>query len=237
MLRIRLFALLIITSTFVLLGTKAQDITTIYGIVEVDQAAVRVGPDFAYDAIDQLPRDTSVTILGRAGDFRFRWDGRQWLMIQYGSGRAWVYARLVRTSVSFNSIPPRGSRELPRNRNGRVPEGFDLSTEVCTQWVGSFQRTGDFMSGSDSITVTFPALQGANLYRVVIIDGGGFRTAFDSEDTTVTINLLDLKLGADTYTWRVAPYWQGSSGRAQQVCLLETGGTFQKPERQPFIGG
>lgn len=216
---------------------RAQDGEPIYGIVEVDNASVRVGPDFAYDAIDNLPRDTSVLITGRAGDFRFRWDGRQWIRIQYGGGEAWIYARLLRTSVAFNSLPLAPTRILPRDRNGRVPEGFDLSSPVCSQWVGAYNRSGDFMAGDESITVTFPALQGANLYRVIIIDSGGFRTAFDSEDTSVTIALTDLKQGADSYTWRVAPYWDSDNTFRQQVCLLQTGGTFDKPARAPILGG
>ncbi len=90
------------------------DIDTVYGLVTVDTADVRIGPDFAYDSIGQLPRDASVTILGRAGDFFQRWDGRQWLKIDYGSSPAWIYARLLRTSVAFNSIAPVG-RLLPRD--------------------------------------------------------------------------------------------------------------------------
>lgn len=87
---------------------------------------MRVGPDFAYDAIGSLPLNASVTISGRSGDFFNRWDGRQWLNLETGG---WIYARLIRTSTPFNSIPPT-RRLLSRDRNGRVPEGFNLSSEL-----------------------------------------------------------------------------------------------------------
>jgi hypothetical protein len=40
---------------------------------------------------------------------------------------------------------------------------------------------------------------------------------------------------AGTYTWRVAPYWTQSDYRYnwQQVCLLQTGGTFEKQDTDP----
>ncbi len=211
----------------------AQD--PIFGLVEVDNAAVRVGPDFAYDAIDNLPRDTSVQIIGRSGTFIYRWDGTQWFEINYGGGTAWIYARLLRTSQAFNSIPPTG-RLLPRNRNGRVPDGFDLSSEVCSQWVGEFTQSGGFSGPGSSVTVTFPGLQGANLYRVIIVAPDDFRVAFDSLDTTVTIPFEDLPRPAGTYTWRVAPYWDSDASPRQQVCLLQTGGTFDKPFRERVLG-
>lgn len=216
----------------------AQDTTidTIYGLVTVDTAEVRVGPDFAYDAVGRMVRDTSVVILGRAGDFYSHWDGRQWLKIEFGDSPVWVYARLLRTSVAFNSIPLAGSRLLPRDRNGRVPEGFDLSSEICTQWVGSFtQSAGDF-NGSDRINVTYPGLQGANVYSVIAISPTGNRTPFDSETTESAIVLEDLPWEGGTYTWRVAPYWTDSARRYnwQQVCLLQTGGTFEKPYTGPY---
>jgi hypothetical protein len=218
-----LFALLAV-------GLTSAQTDTIYGLVFVDEAEVRVGPDFAYDAIGRLPRDTSVTIIGRAGDFYQRWDGRQWLEIEFGAAPAWVYARLVRTSVAFNSIPPTG-RLLPRDNNGRVPEGFNLSTDVCSQWVGEYTRTGDFMSGGNQLTVTYPALQGANVYSVIVISPTGVRRAFDSTTTTSTIDIGFLPQEAGTYTWRVAPYWTNENNRSywQQICLLQTGGTFEKP--------
>jgi len=222
---------------FVSLATLfAQDTTsdTIYGLVTVDTADIRVGPDFAYAVIGELPRDASVTILGRAGDFFERWDGRQWVKIDYGNNAAWVYARLLRTSIAFNSIPPTG-RLLPRDANGRVPDGFDLNSDVCSQWHGTFTLSGDFMSGGNKLTVTYPTLQGANVYSVIVIAPNGDRRAFDSTDGTSIIDIGFLPQEGGTYTWRVAPYWTDSDYRYnwQQVCLLQTGGTFQKPDTTP----
>jgi hypothetical protein len=212
------------------IGVQAQD-DPIYGLITVDLAEVRAGPDFAYNSIAQLPLNASVQILGRAGDFYRYWDGRQWLQILLEDGRKpWIYARLVRTSVAFNSIPPVG-RILPRDRNGRVPEGFDLTVDVCQPWVGSFTRSGDFMSGDDTLTVTYPLLQGANVYSVIVFSPSGARTAFDSETNTAEITLDKLPFEEGTYTWEVAPYWTTSNYRYewQQVCLLQEGGTFEKP--------
>lgn len=209
----------------------AQTGTPIYGLTIVEGAAVRVGPDFAYRALGSLPLNASVEIVGRAGDFFTRWDGRQWLQINYAGGQGWVYARLLRTSVAFNSIPPTG-RLLPRDRNGRVPQVFDLSTDVCSQWQGAFTQSGDFMAGDTEIVVTYPTLQGATVYSVIVIAPTGFRTPFDSETGTAVIELDRLPNQGGTYTWRVAPYWANSSSRFrwQQICLLQTGGTFEKPE-------
>ncbi len=214
--------------------TIQAQVDAMYGLISVDNAEVRIGPDFAYDTIGRLPRDTSVTIIGRAGDFYQRWDGRQWVQIEFGATPAWVYARLVRTSVAFNSIPPTG-RLLPRDANGRVPEGFDLSTDACSQWVGDFTRSGDFMAGDNRLTVTYPGLQGSNVYSVIVISPSGVRRAFDSQTTTSTIDIGFLPQEAGTYTWRVAPYWTNSNYRYnwQQVCLLRTGGTFEKPFTGP----
>jgi len=205
-----------------------------YGLVTVDTADVRAGPDFAYPVIGQLPRDASVVILGRAGDFFERWDGRQWVQIDYGNSPAWLYARLLRTSKAFNSIPPTG-RVLPRDANGRVPDDFDLTTEVCSQWQGDFTRSGDFMSGGNKLTVTYPTLQGSNVYSVIVISPTGVRRAFDSTTGTSIIDIGFLPQEGGTYTWRVAPYWTDSSYRYswQQVCLLRTGGTFEKPDTTP----
>ncbi len=204
---------------------------TIYGLITVDNTFVRVGPDFAYDSIGVLALNASVVVVGRAGDFVSRWDGRQWLEIIFGDRTGWVYARLVRTSLAFNSIPPTG-RILPRDRNGRVPEGFNLSSEVCDQWVGGFTQSGNFMAGDQEIVVTYPTLQGATVYTVIVISPSGFRTPFDSESGTATIQLDRLPNQAGVYTWRVAPYWTASTERylRQQICLLQTGGTFEKPE-------
>lgn len=212
----------------------AQDDGVIYGLVAVDAADVRVGPDFAYAVIGQLPRNASVIVLGRAGDFFQRWDGDQWLQIQHGAAPGWVYARLLRTSVAFNSIPPTG-RILPRDRNGRVPQVFDLSSYVCDQWGWSFTQSGNFMAGDTEIVVTYSPLRGVNLYSVIVIAPDGFRVAFDSETTTGIIELDKLPWEPGIYTWRVAPYWTDSTSRYrwQQVCLLRTGGTFEKPYTGP----
>ena len=214
-------------------AARAQEEGPIYGIT-IEDTYVRVGPDFAYGVIGQLPLNASVVVLGRAGDFFTRWDGRQWLQIEYGATPAWVYARLVRTSVAFNSIPPTG-RILPRDANGRVPQTFDLSTSVCDQWVGGFTQTGNFMAGDTQMVVTYPYLRGANLYSVIVIAPDGERVAFDSETTTAIIELADLPWDPGVYTWRVAPYWTNSTDRYswQQVCLLQTGGTFEKPDTDP----
>ncbi|MDX2159835.1 MAG: SH3 domain-containing protein [bacterium] len=212
------------------LEQEEQPGDVIYGLIAVDGSEVRVGPDFAYESIGRLPLNASVTVLGRAGDFFRTWDGRQWLEIQYGDRRAWVYARLIRTSVAFNSIFPTG-RLLPRNNDGRVPDGFDLATNVCDQWSGGYTQTGNFMALDPVITVTYPGLQGANAYSVIVIAPDGTRRAFDSETTTAEIILDDLPTQAGVYTWRIAPYWTNSTSRSQwqQVCLLRTGGTFEKP--------
>lgn len=229
----RLAALVLIIALLLpAFAAEAQD-DTIYGIASVD-ADVRVGPDFAYPVIGRLPRNGSVVVLGRAGDFYTSWDGRQWLQIEYGSSSAWVYARLIRTSKAFNSIRPTGMI-LPRNADGRVPEEFDLTTSVCDQWAGGYAQNGDFMAGETRMTVSYPSLTGANMYSVIAISPTGYRTAFDSETTNATIELENLPWEAGTYTWRVAPYWANTSYRYswQQVCLLRTGGTFEKPDTTP----
>jgi hypothetical protein len=241
MVKLPQFLIVCVLIGLVIAGTAvfAQEppvVETIYGLVTVDDAEVRVGPDFAYDAIGRIPRDTSVVILGRSGDFFNRWDGRQWLKIEYGASPAWIYARLLRTSVAFNSIPLAGTRLLPRDRDGRVPEGFDLSSEICTQWVGSFTQSGGDLISTDRITVTYPALQGANVYSVIAISPTGDRTPFDSTTTEAVILLEDLPWEGGTYTWRVAPYWTDDARRFnwQQVCLLQTGGTFEKAYTGPY---
>lgn len=204
----------------------------IYGLVTVDLADVRTGPDFAYPTTGQLPLNASVVVYGRSGDFFNRWDGRQWLQIDYGSSRAWIYARLLRTSIAFNSIPPIG-RLLPRDANGRVPDVFDLATDLCEQWPqGPYsQSAGDFYGGRQEITVTYPGLPGANVYSVIVISPEGVRRAFDSTTTEAVILLENLPREEGTYTWRVAPYWTNSPVRYrwQQVCLLRTGGTIEVP--------
>jgi hypothetical protein len=212
---------------------QAQEDTTIYGIVAYE-ADVRVGPDFAYPVIARLPRNASVVVLGRAGDFYNQWDGRQWLEIEYGEGHAWVYARLIRTSVAFNSIYPTGMI-LPRDANGRVPNDFDVSNSVCDSWQGGFTQSGNFMAGDTRVMVTYPGLVGANVYSAILIAPSGARTAFDSETTTAVIELENLPWEGGTYTWRIAPFWANSTYRYswQQICLLQTGGTLDKPDTTP----
>ncbi|MCB9450179.1 MAG: hypothetical protein H6672_02000 [Anaerolineaceae bacterium] len=210
----------------------AEEGEVITGIVAFEGAVIYVGPDFAYRIVGELPLNGSVTVIGRRGDFIRSWNGQQWLEIAFDDGSAWVYARLIRTSVPFNSIPPTG-RPLPRNRDGRVPDTFDLSENICDTWGGTFTQSGSVLSRDTDIVVTYPEMPGANVYSVVVIAPSGSRTAFDSETTTATI--LDSKLRSvreyGEYTWRVAPYWTYSSSRYgwQQLCLLQTGGTFNRP--------
>jgi hypothetical protein len=234
-----LMVLIILTLGLLVPVVDAQtEVDTIYGLITVGMADVRAGPDFAYPSIGQLPRDASVVVLGRAGDFFQRWDGRQWIQIDYGNSPGWLYARLVRTSVAFNSIFPTG-RILPRDANGRVPDVFDLSTDVCSQWQGTFTLTGDFSAGATELVVTYPELKGANVYSVIVISPSGERRAFDSTTGMSRIILEDLPREGGVYTWRVAPYWTNSSYRYnwQQVCLLKTGGTFNKPDTTPSRSG
>lgn len=225
---IRLGVVLCVGLLFSSVGAQEGDGNT-YGLVSVNNADVRVGPDFAYGSVGRLPRNASVQVMGRAGDFFRSWDGRQWLEIEYSGGRGWIYARLLRTSTPFNSIPPTG-RMLPRDNNGRVPEVFDLSSNVCDQWQGTFSQSASDFSGGDEIVVNFPTLQGANVYSVITVSPSGERDAFDSETGTATILLRRLPEEEGEYQWRVAPYWTNSDSRFrwQQVCLLQTGGTFTK---------
>jgi hypothetical protein len=110
-----------------------------------------------------------------------------------------------------------------------VPSAFDLSGDVCDSSVGEFTRTGDFMSSDETLIVTYPELPGANVYSVIVISPFGQRTAHDSVTTTAEIRLDDITPGGGAYTWRVAPYWTHSAQRRdwQQICLLQTGGTFE----------
>jgi hypothetical protein len=82
------------------------------------------------------------------------------------------------------------------------------------------------------LVVTFPPLTGATLYSVIVITPAQFRIAFDTETTSAVIPLDQLPSQAGTYTWRVVPYWTTGTERWQwqQICLLRTGGTFDKPE-------
>jgi len=209
----------------------------IYGLVNVDRSEVRAGPDFAYPTVGQLPLNASVEIVGRAGQFYYSWDGRQWLQIQFGDRQAWIYARLVRTAVRFNRIPVTGML-LPRNANGRVPDVFDLSTYVCERWVGDFGYSGNFAAGDQEIVARFPEMPGTSIYSVIVITPTGFRIAFDTETATpVTIKLDELPAKAGTYTLSVVPYWTTSTYRYewQQVCPLNRFATFDKPETESSV--
>jgi hypothetical protein len=208
----------------------------IYGLISVDNTEVRAGPDFAYPTIGQLPINASVEVIGRAGQFTFSWDN-DWVQVRYGDRPGWVYGRLIRTSIRFNRLPVTGMI-LPRDGNGRVPEVFDLSSDICTQWGGDFSRSGDFMAGDSAITVSFPPMPGASVYSVIVITPTGFRIAFDTETAaSVTIPLDQLPARAGTYTWRVVPYWTTGTERRQwqQICPLRTGGTFDKPETDSSV--
>ncbi len=226
---IRKILFLLILTLGVAAVVKGQD-DTFYGLVSVDHADVRVGPDFAYDSIGQLPLNASVVVLGRAGTFYYGWSGTDWVQIQFGDRVAWIYARLLRTSVPFNSLPLRGTL-LPRDRNGRVPDEFDLSIEVCSQWSGAFGQSSGSIAPDGEITVSYPGLKGANAYSVVVTSPTGFRTWFDSETTSAAITFDRLPGESGTYTWRVAPYWSNEVQRYtwQQVCNEQIGGTFEKP--------
>jgi len=201
----------------------AEEGEAITGIVAFAGSVVYSGPDFAYLIVGELPLNGSVTVIGR--------DSTRWLEIEFEDSSAWVYARLIRTSVPFYLIPPTG-RQLPRNGDGRVPEVFDLSDDICDSWVGGFTQSSGVLSPETDIVVTYPELFGASVYSVIVIAPSGFRTAFDSETTTVTI--LDREIRSlneyGEYTWRVAPYWTYRAGRRnwQQLCLLQTGGTFTR---------
>lgn len=215
-------------------GLSAAQTETIWGLVDTDVADIRVGPDFAYPIIQQVPRDTSVQIVGRAGDFFRQWDGRQWLQVVLDNGTGWIYARLLRISQPFNSITPTGL-SLPRDRDGRVPEVFDLSVFICDRWRGGFSQSGSFMAGDRSITVTYPEMPGAVNYTVVVTAPSGYRRSFDSPTTSATIAIERLNWDAGTYTWAVIPYWNDTNSpyRAQQLCYMRVGGTFEKPDTTP----
>jgi hypothetical protein len=212
---------------------SAQD-EVVWGLIDTDVADIRVGPDFAYPIILQIPRDTSVQVVGRAGDFFRRWDGRQWVQIIMDGGYGWIYARLVRTSEPFNSLPPRGL-SLPRDRDGQVPEEFDLSVFICDRWVGEFTRSGDFMAGDTSITVYYPEMPGTVNYSVIFTAPSGRTRTIDSQTTSLTVELTRLNFEPGTYTWSVIPYWNDTNNpyRAQQLCYRRVGGTFDKPDTTP----
>lgn len=199
----------------------AQD-EPIFGLVTAANIEVRVGPDFAYDTIGRLPRNASVVVTGR---------GNGWYQIEVDSLRGWIYARYLRTSETGNTLPVIGGIP-PRNRDGRVPEEFDLSSEICSQWAGDYGVSGSFMAGDQSITVSYPALQGANLFLLTVTSPTGFRTSFESLTTSATLELEKLPAEPGSYQWQVAPYWSNGEGRydRQRVCPFRIGGSFEKPQ-------
>jgi hypothetical protein len=82
-------------------------------------------------------------------------------------------------------------------------------------------------------------LQGANLYRVYVFEPDsplnlrdGEWQRFESLTNQIEIPFSRLPKRPGTYTWRVAPYWsnEANTQNAQQICLLQTAGTFEKPE-------
>ncbi len=228
MIRKIVFAMILMLSLVAVVSAQGDD--TVYGLVSVDRADVRIGPDFAYDSIGQLPLNSSVVVIGRAGSFYYTWNGMQWVQIKFGDRIAWIYARLLRTSVPFNSLPLHG-RLLPRDRNGRVPDVFDLSSDLCSQFAGAFGQSSNAVTPDTELTVSYPGLTGANAFSVIATSPTGFRTWFDSETTNATITFDRLPGESGTYTWEVAPYWSNDERRWtwQQVCEFQTGGTFEKP--------
>lgn len=203
----------------------------ITGIVEFEGATVYVGPDFGYEAVAQLPKNTSVKVIGRRGFFINSWGGDDWLQIEFQGETGWVYARLIRTSILFNDIPVRGIG-LPRNRDGRVPDGFDLSDNICEAWQGELVMTGDFMAGDAFVTFRYPELQGARVYTIVLDNEQGKRsTGVDSLTGEAVLYRSDLAYFQQTYTWYVAPYWTVDDNRYrwQQLCPVKRGGTFTVP--------
>lgn len=232
----RLIAIIITISLFILalLTIHAQDDDTAFGLITANNAIVRVGPDFAYPTIAQLPIDTSVILLGRAGTFLRRYDGRQWIHIDYGAGSGWILARLVRTGRQFNDLPLQGIA-LPRNRDFRVPPEFNLSVNICDAWQGEFVSAGNLLAGDQEITFSFPPLQGTVNYSVVAEAPSGLRRTFDTQETSLTVTVGSLNYEAGLYSWYVIPYWNDTTNprRAQQLCVRRQGGMFEKPDTTP----
>lgn len=226
-------ALMVILMILVSAVTQAQS-STVYGLMLDNNVQVRVGPDYAYPIIDRLPRDASVTVVGRAGDFYYAFQGREWLYVQYGDRAGWVLGRTVRMGRAFNAIPVT-ALSLPRNRDGRVPEEFDLSINICDRWQGEFTQSGDFMAGADSMTFNFPAMPGTVNYSVVIIAPSGLQRTFDTPDTSISVRVGSLNWEGGAYTWSVIPYWNDTRDpwRAQQLCVMRQGSTFDKPDTTP----
>jgi hypothetical protein len=207
---------------------SAQDDGNVYGLVTINNLEVHTGPDFAYDTIAQLPLNASVIATERGGS--------GWLRVTYDNGAGWVFDRYVRLSVPLSDLPYTGY-PLPRNRNGRVPDEFNLATAVCDQWQGSFTLEGEVTAAEGTITFTLPALQGANWYRVYVFApgsplrlSGGTYARFEGETNVITGEIIRLPQRSGTFTWMAAPYWTNTpTSNRQQVCPLRVGGTFDRP--------
>lgn len=213
----------------------STDNTTVFGLINANRVVVRTGPDFAYPITEQLAIDTSVEIIGRAGSlFGGRFSGREWVNVAYGDRSGWVLARFVRMGRNFNSIPQTGLA-LPRNRDRRVPPEFDVSVHICDAWQGEFAQSGNFMTGDQEMTFTFPAMQGAVNYSLVAEAPSGLRRTFDTGEPFITVTLGSLNREPGIYTWYVIPYWNDTTNfrRAQQLCVRRQGGTFEKPDTSP----
>ncbi len=219
---------------FVVAVALAQD-DAAYGLLTDNHVEVRVGPDFAYAVTDSLPIDASVIVIGRAGDYYGGYSGRTWLQIEYGDGYSgWVLGRTVRMGRAFNNIDVTAVR-LPRDRDYRVPDVFDLSHNICDTWQGSFSQSGNFMAGDTQMTVSYPGMPGAVNYSVLVRAPSGLRRTFDSAETTQVLPLGALNVEPGTFTWSVIPYWNDTTDpyRAQQLCVERLGGSFDKPDTTP----
>ena len=200
----------------------------ITGIVATDGLFVYTGPDYAYRFIGQLPVNASVIITGRRTGGYY---SERWLQIDYSGQEAWIFARYVRTSIPYEDIPETG-RPLPRNRNGRVPEEFDLSQNICNFWPNEgFGVVGDYFSGAESITLVAPAMPGANAYSVYVTSPMGFTERFSNTEPSFEIPLHRIATDPGTFTWEVVPFWTYSESRYrwQRLCARRYGGTFERP--------
>lgn len=234
----------VFASLFIIIGvmtlismTIAQDDPNFdppFGLIIVDKSTVRVGPDFAYPILEQLPIDTSVVLLGRSGSLFRRFDGRQWINIDYGGKTGWVLARVVRTGRPFNLLPRLGLA-LPRNRDGRVPPEFSLGMNICDVWQGDFAQSGNYIVGDEAMTFSWSAMQGAVSYSIVVEAPSGLRRTFDTGETSRTITIGSLNFEGGIYNWYIIPYWNISTNRrtAQQLCIRRRGGGFEKPDTTP----